>query len=726
MCWCDCEYNGESMDGGYHNTSAPSGNYIVNITLPLSYPIMNLTILTANFSLPSEDVNPPNLKYLTVSPRFEYDKPLLIEFEVRDDKGVENVTAYYSIGNLWVELPLTNVSSVYNTSITVNSGKEINLKLSLRDGKNEMNYTFLPISLLAHPLNFSFTSNLTKVIKGDSIRVSGRAIDQTTGEPVTGLRLEYYINDEFFDTDKTDTFDCINSSCSYYRWYGYITHKGDFSKGFTIPEDYSYDHLNFTVTFRGSGIYLPTEETITIPILPTVNVSINVTDANNSFVNVSLAIIENETKLERMNITNEGQFKFLLPKGFWDVILSFNQTKIELRNVEFTKNISANLKVDSVQPEIVTPPSPYLHFLKVIALDIPFNFTNSTITIGCDMEKIKGYWKAYKCEEWNISERKCEAYWKEIEFTGKHEEKTNILYYYIDTTKLSAWAVGYMKPHCGDGICDPAMGEACSNCPEDCGTCPPSAGGAASTFAPLAVELLEETRSIDFIPAGGIGIINFTNEDELGIQSIEITAKNSITNVKITVKKEDAKPSEVISPEGIVYSYIRITSNVEEGNVSGVKIKFKVNKTWVYNNSVNKSTIALQRYTSQWEILPTSLVKEDGNYVYYESESPGLSVFAITGSPLEEIKPKIKKCPVCPPPTNWSECVKGKQTRKNYLCGEETNYECKAYIEERVCEISPPKPEFGKLLPIIVLIVMGGIFYWVKFKFKKYKKVRHR
>jgi hypothetical protein len=45
-------------------------------------------------------------------------------------------------------------------------------------------------------------------------------------------------------------------------------------------------------------------------------------------------------------------------------------------------------------------------------------------------------------------------------------------------------------------------------------------------------------------------------------------------------------------------------------------------------------------------------------------------------------------CPTCPSPGGWSECSEeAMRTRTNYKCGEETNYECQSYTEEKACEI---------------------------------------
>jgi hypothetical protein len=49
------------------------------------------------------------------------------------------------------------------------------------------------------------------------------------------------------------------------------------------------------------------------------------------------------------------------------------------------------------------------------------------------------------------------------------------------------------------------------------------------------------------------------------------------------------------------------------------------------NNDVEKTSIRLYRYSSDvWNELPTRIMDEDERYVYYESETPGFSPFAIS------------------------------------------------------------------------------------------------
>jgi hypothetical protein len=52
---------------------------------------------------------------------------------------------------------------------------------------------------------------------------------------------------------------------------------------------------------------------------------------------------------------------------------------------------------------------------------------------------------------------------------------------------------------------------------------------------------------------------------------------------------------------------------------------------------------------------------------------------------------KVSGCPVCPDPTDWSECAAtkkgGQQARAEFVCGPETNYQCQSQEETRECQL---------------------------------------
>jgi len=92
--------------------------------------------------------------------------------------------------------------------------------------------------------------------------------------------------------------------------------------------------------------------------------------------------------------------------------------------------------------------------------------------------------------------------------------------------------------------------------------------------------------------------------------------------------------------------------------------------------------------------------------------------------PAEE---EVLECLVCPSPTEWSDCIDNKQTKTNYQCGAETNYQCESYTETRDCiskeEVSPPNILLDYwyiwvvIVTVIVIIILSRSFK-IKKKFK--------
>ncbi len=70
-------------------------------------------------------------------------------------------------------------------------------------------------------------------------------------------------------------------------------------------------------------------------------------------------------------------------------------------------------------------------------------------------------------------------------------------------------------------------------------------------------------------------------------------------------------------------------------------IDFKVEKSWLEENNIDAGNIRLFRHADEkWNELPTSQTSEDEEYVYFESQTPGFSAFAIAAveeSELDEV-----------------------------------------------------------------------------------------
>lgn len=144
------------------------------------------------------------------------------------------------------------------------------------------------------------------------------------------------------------------------------------------------------------------------------------------------------------------------------------------------------------------------------------------------------------------------------------------------------------------------------------------------------------TKSFASILAGVEKIIATSDLVDTGTQLTEISMilKNKASSVSITVEKISGQPSNVTAVvSGQAYRYIKVTkSNLDDSNIDKLKIDFKVEKTWVSNNSIDLGTIALYRYSNGWVKLNTTKLSDDNYNYYFEAESPGLSYFAISGT----------------------------------------------------------------------------------------------
>jgi hypothetical protein len=114
------------------------------------------------------------------------------------------------------------------------------------------------------------------------------------------------------------------------------------------------------------------------------------------------------------------------------------------------------------------------------------------------------------------------------------------------------------------------------------------------------------------------------------------------------------------SAKGKIYGYLHVNSTgLPDDDIEEAFIEFRVNKSWIEDNGINKSTVRLQRYhDGQWEELETEMVASEGGpptgsfiarifgfftglftgfataddgYYHYRAKTPGFSYFAITG-----------------------------------------------------------------------------------------------
>lgn len=118
------------------------------------------------------------------------------------------------------------------------------------------------------------------------------------------------------------------------------------------------------------------------------------------------------------------------------------------------------------------------------------------------------------------------------------------------------------------------------------------------------------------------------------IDELLVNLNKELTNVKLKVVEQEEEQDEEkkISKKNIIYKTFTVEhTNLEDEDIDDVKIKFKIEKSWILNNKYNKDNVVLLRYNNnKWNSLVTTYLKSDNTYYYYKANSPGLSLFAIT------------------------------------------------------------------------------------------------
>ncbi|MCD4845030.1 MAG: PGF-pre-PGF domain-containing protein, partial [Methanosarcinales archaeon] len=134
-----------------------------------------------------------------------------------------------------------------------------------------------------------------------------------------------------------------------------------------------------------------------------------------------------------------------------------------------------------------------------------------------------------------------------------------------------------------------------------------------------------EDVSYDFDSEGNIvGYINFTGYTTAGT----VPAKVDILSHTSSLVN--------YAPLDIVYKNLNIWVGnkgwANSKNIANATISFNLEKSWITENNIDRSTIKMERYyNGKWNKLETTLIDQDAKYLYFESKIAGFSSFVITG-----------------------------------------------------------------------------------------------
>jgi PGF-pre-PGF domain-containing protein len=160
-------------------------------------------------------------------------------------------------------------------------------------------------------------------------------------------------------------------------------------------------------------------------------------------------------------------------------------------------------------------------------------------------------------------------------------------------------------------------------------------GGGSSTTSLLP----QVSRIFPIVNADEQQILVVSNE-QIPTTKVSYSIDSANQNVRLSVKKLDEKPDEVVAPVGVVHSYLEIDLTNFVGVVNGAEIEFYVTNSWLLNNNINIDTLNLVRYTTSWHELDTKYIRENTTHTVFSAKSPGFSYFAIIGN-KKTASPKI-------------------------------------------------------------------------------------
>lgn len=179
------------------------------------------------------------------------------------------------------------------------------------------------------------------------------------------------------------------------------------------------------------------------------------------------------------------------------------------------------------------------------------------------------------------------------------------------------------------------------------GTSSGSSGGGGGSFQ-ASTEKYENIEfkdfSIKYVLKDAENVFNFSMENN-SIKSVAIVTLLNEGETKTIIEMLKGTSTMVNKPApGVVHRNVNIWVGDDKFSSSKLKtarVEFKVEKSWLSENSIHPASVKLLRYSGSWNYLPTTITGEDENYVYYAAYTPGFSVFAISSVDESAFAPTV-------------------------------------------------------------------------------------
>jgi PGF-pre-PGF domain-containing protein len=113
---------------------------------------------------------------------------------------------------------------------------------------------------------------------------------------------------------------------------------------------------------------------------------------------------------------------------------------------------------------------------------------------------------------------------------------------------------------------------------------------------------------------------------------VVVTARNHLTFPTIAAEATQL-PTGVPPAPGAVHSYLIISTNVAPEDIQSIELRFRVEKSWLNREGVDKNAVELWRFdeVKGWQFIRPRMISEDRYHVYYSARLSSLSLFAVAG-----------------------------------------------------------------------------------------------
>ncbi|MBI4361537.1 MAG: PGF-pre-PGF domain-containing protein [Euryarchaeota archaeon] len=191
-----------------------------------------------------------------------------------------------------------------------------------------------------------------------------------------------------------------------------------------------------------------------------------------------------------------------------------------------------------------------------------------------------------------------------------------------------------------------------------------------------------------------VGVSAEVSFSRVGIEKVFLDSRTP-GKVRFEVSHLSGAPVPSL-PLGRVYRFFDLSSSLRAGDVSGGKIRFRVEAAWLQESAAAPGDVRLYRYSEEaWASLPTRWVPETEGDLLFEAETPGFSYFAVA---TEE-----RKAAAVPPAPSETAPPSPQPTPSN------------PPLPSPPVGTPPPAPSFPWATAAVLAAAAGlGVFVWVR------------